>query len=239
MNSHCSEAVEYPKIHNDGTMCYGGHIYLSMHEKKRELERRGVDPEGIKRAIENNTHNFVKPCPDCQAVKFLKRYVGGRDMTWLSWVDREPLRDAVRTLDQWVSIKSDPALLIHGNDSPLNCANGKTHAVIARAVDMIKSGKRVTYINAADIIERRFERSQVDDLGNNQGLLIIDDLGSEPSTPGTRDMIDRIMDMRIRLFLPLIAVTKKSLSGVMKDYHRFGSRIVRGSKIFWECAPYE
>lgn len=118
---------------------------------------------------------------------------------------------------------------------------GKTHLAVATAKSIIEKGYRVVFENATDIIRDyeayRFKGTvtaeELDDRYLDSDLLIIDDLGSEPSNQFTTSVIFDLLSGRINNSKPFIITTNLNGAEIKKIYE---DRIT--SRILSACRPF-
>lgn len=185
---------------------------------------------------ENGNTRRAKPCPRCTVENFLKRF-GQRRLTWEMWDDREEISGSVLRLNSWHPRGANMACLLYGTSNPDNRYNGKTHVLVAMGVEFLGRGKNVRYWNAGDFAERRYE-SFAESVAEFRGLALIDDLGNEADTFATRDSLDRLLDLRMRLSRPTLVVSSLALHAIEKQYPRFHSRLHTATTIPWDADPY-
>ncbi|MDD4876372.1 MAG: ATP-binding protein [Dehalococcoidales bacterium] len=97
---------------------------------------------------------------------------------------------------------------------PSNC--GKTHLAAAIANDRISRGQLAYYISTPDLLDRlrssynassEISYNQFFDQVRNAPLLILDDLGTQSSTPWAKEKLDQLLNHRYNGELPTIIVT--------------------------------
>lgn len=113
---------------------------------------------------------------------------------------------------------------------------GKTHLSLAIANDLIKKGHNVVYVCAPDILSKlqreHFDynyKSESDTMNTlmNCDLLIIDDLGTEFTSPFSISTIYNIFNSRIQMGKPIIINTNLQLSEIEQIYsQRMVSRLI-------------
>jgi len=97
---------------------------------------------------------------------------------------------------------------------PSGC--GKTHLAVAIANDRIKQGQAALYKTAPDLLDdlrstfnpnRDIPYDESFDMLRNAPLLIIDDLGTQSSTPWAKEKLDQLLNHRYNQQLPTIITT--------------------------------
>ena len=113
---------------------------------------------------------------------------------------------------------------------------GKTHLSLAIANEVIKNGMSVLYVSAPDILSK-LEREHFSYQYHEQedtfrelmkcDLLILDDLGTEFSTPFTVSAVYNVFNSRILSGKPMIISTNLTMTELLTTYsQRFVSRII-------------
>lgn len=106
---------------------------------------------------------------------------------------------------------------------------GKTHMASAIAGELIKTGRYVRYVTAPDMFsvleKEKFGRGEQEDDTDffSCDLLIIDDLGSEFTTPFNISALFSVLNGRIIRSKPTIITTNSAISDL---HERYGEKIV-------------
>jgi len=125
-----------------------------------------------------------------------------------------------------VAYARDPTgrwLLLHGN-----CGAGKTHLAAAIALRVMEQGKSVYFAVVPDLLDHlrsTFDPNsgvaydqRFDDI-RNAWLLVLDDLGTENTTPWAREKLYQIFNHRYNERLPTIVTSNR-------DHHELDERVV-------------
>ncbi|MGN0594083.1 MAG: ATP-binding protein, partial [Hominimerdicola sp.] len=116
-----------------------------------------------------------------------------------------------------------------------NTGLGKTHLSLSIANEVIKKGYGVIYVSAPSLVTQlekehfsyNKEDAKTEDALLDCDLLIIDDLGTEFTTPFSTSAIYNIFNSRLLADKPIIFNTNLSLQELEKLYsQRFVSRII-------------
>jgi DNA replication protein DnaC len=99
--------------------------------------------------------------------------------------------------------------------------SGKTHLAAAIANERLNQGYPVLYKSAPDLLDdlretflpdKEIHYNQSFDQVRNAPLLILDDLGTQSSTPWAREKLDQLLNYRFNQALPTVIVTSISMA---------------------------
>ncbi len=180
----------------------------------------------------------VRRCPAC-GVRAVGRRFGGTVKTWDSWEPVPELDAAVSKVRAWRGGQAW-ACLLHAEKGRPNFGSGKTHVCQAIAHEWAARGFLLKYAVVAELVDARrrvFDGdAQPPDLGSFEGLVILDDLGTESTTDFARSVVDGVCDSRYRCRLPTLITTNLDLVALDQRYPRLVSRAHEGVVVAW-CAP--
>jgi DNA replication protein DnaC len=115
--------------------------------------------------------------------------------------------------------------------------HGKTHLAVAACHEWLKQGKPARYAYVPLLLDELRRGFGVDGKGDyemrfndflNVPLLVLDDLGTENSTPWVQEKLDTIVDYRLMHQLSLIVTTNFSLKRLSE---RIASRLLRNGEV--------
>jgi hypothetical protein len=183
-------------------------------------------------------HQRARRCPKCASRAFLQR-IGREDCTWKTWEDMPALADQVALLREWKG-KFPWSVLLHAEKGEANFGAGKTHAVIATAVEWIERGRDVQYWFVPDLVDQcrhaiADNSMNLSTFGEYKHLVVFDDLGAEARTDWTRELIDRVLDLRYRRSLPTLIASNLDLVSLEDRYPRALSRMCEGLRLVWNA----
>lgn len=180
----------------------------------------------------------ARRCPTCAVRAFLK-HMGRSDCSWKHWEPVSALVHQVRMLRGWRG-RSPWSVLLHAEKGESNYGAGKTHAVIATAIEWIERGREVRYWFLPDLVDRC--RRAISDhsldlasFGEFKHLVVLDDLGAEAATDWTRELVDRVFDLRYRRQLPTLVASNLDLGVLEERYPRALSRLCEGLRLVWSA----
>jgi len=120
--------------------------------------------------------------------------------------------------------------------------SGKTHLAVAMAAESLRSGDTVFFAFVPDLLDHlRTTFSPNSSIGYDElfeqiktaPLLILDDLGSESSTPWADEKLYQIMVYRHETLLPTIITTSYGLTEFRDEKSRIGSRLMDDLVVEW------
>ncbi len=123
---------------------------------------------------------------------------------------------------------------------PRGC--GKTHLAIAVAGASIKQGRPVFYAFVPSLLDHlRATFSPDSPIGYDElfeqvktaPLLVLDDLGTESSTPWAEEKLYQIVVYRYDVQLPTVITSVYSVNELESDWPNIGSRLVDGAMVDW------
>lgn len=114
---------------------------------------------------------------------------------------------------------------------------GKTFLSTCIAKELLKKGKSVVYISAVDFFKRieqgRFDSQNLDiDLFENCDLLIIDDLGVEPSSAYVTAIFSDVLDKRVMRGKKMVISTNTRVNDLKNIY---GQRVYSRIHGYFDC----
>jgi DNA replication protein DnaC len=119
---------------------------------------------------------------------------------------------------------------------------GKTHLAVAMAAESLRSGQTVFFAFVPDLLDHlRTTFSPNSPIGYDElfeqiktaPLLILDDLGSESSTPWAEEKLYQILVYRHEMLLPTIITTSYSLTDFRDEKSRIASRLMDNIVVEW------
>ena len=182
----------------------------------------------------------VTPCAACASARIIRQF-GGEAQTWANWRRRAELEAAAIQLRAWFSgWKAERlwACLLHAPDGKDNFGSGKSHACQATAHEWAGHGMAVRYLVWQEHLEAL--RAEFDSDGPRSGpvaefdgLLILDDVGTEKDSEWATEQITGTTGWRYRHHLPTLMTTNLVSERFRARYTRLYSRCHEGIVIPW------
>ena len=131
----------------------------------------------------------------------------------------------------------DGWLLLTG---PRGC--GKTHLAIAIAGEHLRQGSSVFRAFVPDLMDHLrgtfspdspISYDELFEQVKSASLLIMDDLGTQVSTPWAEEKLYQIVAYRYDLRLPTVITSVDSVDDLARDWPNIGSRLVDGAMVDW------
>ena len=151
--------------------------------------------------------------------------------------DRESLARAWRSARN-LAANPEGWLLLTGNRG---C--GKTHLAIAIAGECLQQGKSVFRAFVPDLMDHlrgtfspdsAISYDELFEQVKTADLLILDDFGTQVSTPWAEEKLYQIIAYRYDLQLPTVITSVDTVDELARDWPNIGSRLVDGAMVDWQ-----
>lgn len=190
--------------------------------------------------VSDEGQGTVSPCAGCASARIVRQF-GGEPQTWENWHQRPELETAVKQLRAWFSgwrVDRLWACLLLAPKAKDNFGSGKSHACQATAHEWASRGFGVRYVVWEEHLERlreQFDNDQarVVPAADFDGLVILDDVGTEKDTDWALEQLTGVTGWRYRHALPTVITTNLDPDHFRDRYPRLYSRCHEGVVIPW------
>ena len=119
---------------------------------------------------------------------------------------------------------------------------GKTHLSIAVAGEILKQGRSVFRAFVPDLMDHlrgtfspdsSISYDELFEQVKTAGLLILDDFGTQVSTPWAEEKLFQIIAYRYDMQLPTVITSVDTVDELARDWPNIGSRLVDGTMVDW------
>jgi DNA replication protein DnaC len=165
------------------------------------------------------------------------RQFGDQVQTWETWAPRAELEEQVKALRAWRGTEYWATLLWGG------VGTGKTHALQATGHEWLGRGFDVRYTVVPEYFDRlrrsfNDDTMRVPELGEFEGLLLLDELGSDKQTEWTTGVLERAIGLRYRCGFPTLIATNLELNALGVHFPRLADRLFEGALLHWQAPSW-